>query len=421
MPLYRAGCPPTEENGAHSENERSCGRSGHNYAVERAMKRKTMWVAGATVVALVLVLAVLVGRGEGATSEYRFVQVERGDVLTTVSSTGKLQATRTVNVGTQVSGQVAELMVDFNDRVEAGQLIARIDPTLPLQEVRSAEANLRRSRAELEQAAREFERSRKLHAEQVVTTSELEQAEYQYSVAQASHNSAEINLERARRNLAYTEIRSPVDGVVVERNVDQGQTVASSLSTPTLFMIAEDLSRMEILATVDESDIGRIEAGQEARFTVQAYPDETFTGVVSQVRLQSQLQENVVSYMVVVSVANEEQRLLPGMTATVDFVVNRADDVLLVSNTALRFRPTQAMLRQATPPRGAGATLWYVDDAGRLQVAAVETGSSDMQNTAIRGEDVREGMQVIAAVTGDVAPAGENPFQQEGGRRRGGF
>ena len=402
------------------------------------LKNRKVWLIPAALV-VALLFWVVVKRGEAGESEYRFVEVERGNVVQVVSATGALQATQTVEVGTQVSGQVAQIFVDFNDRVQAGQLIARIDPTLPLQEVRSAEANVQRVQAELSQTQRELERARQLHEQQVVTDSELEQAEYAHAVARASYSSAQVSLERARRNLQYTEIRAPVNGVVIERVIEVGQTVAASMSAPRLFVIAEDLGHMEILASVDESDIGRIHDGQEVRFTVQAYPDEEFTGVVEQVRLQSAMTENVVSYMVVVRVGNDSGRLLPGMTATVDFVIERAEGGLVVPNSALRFRPTAEMLAQigadtalaAGAPRAGGpragagrrmrgqamgesttGTLWVLGENGRLDTLTVRTGLTDGQSTMVFGDNIQEGMEVIAAVTSTDAAAA-NPFQAQ--------
>ena len=398
------------------------------------LKNRKFWLIPAAL-GLALLLWVVVRRGEAGESEYRFVEVERGDVVQVVSSTGTLQATQTVEVGTQVSGQVAQIFVDFNDRVQAGQLIARIDPTLALQEVRSAEANVERVAAELAQTQRDLERARGLHEQQVVTDAELEQAQYAQAVARASYSSALVSLERARRNLAYTEIRAPVNGVVIERAIEVGQTVAASMSAPKLFVIAEDLAQMEILAAVDESDIGRIHEGQEVKFTVQAYPDDEFAGTVSQVRLQSTMQENVVSYQVVVAVANATGRLLPGMTATVDFVIERAEGGLVVANSALRFRPTEEMLAQiggaavdsapAGQPaaraggrrvRGAAGgqqsgTLWVLDENGRLDTMTVRTGLTDGQRTMIYGDQLEQGMEVIAAVTSTETGGAASPFQ----------
>jgi len=278
-----------------------------------------------------------------ATPTYRFASIERGDIEAAVSATGTLSAVTTVQVGTQVSGRIVELLVDFNDRVKKGQLIARVDPTLTEQAVRDAQAGLERSMAELEQREREFKRNQQLFERKVLTEVEFNNAKYQFDVAKASVKSAQVALDRAKQNLSYTQIYAPIDGIVVERTVELGQTVVASMSTPQLFLIANDLSQMQILASVDESDIGSITEGQDVRFTVQAYPNQHFTGQVKQVRLQSKTTENVVNYTVVVLVNNTSGKLLPGMTATLDFLTGTATDALLVPNAALRFRPTEEM------------------------------------------------------------------------------
>lgn len=275
---------------------------------------------------------------------YRYVSVEQGDLEAVVASTGTLDAVTTVQVGTQVSGIISHIYVDFNDRVRRGQIIARIDTTLLVSAVKEAQTTLQRNKAQLRQAEREYERIKKLFDRQFVTEVEFNKVTYDLDIAKAAIQSAEISLDRAERNLGYATIYAPIDGVVIERNVDAGQTVAASLSAPQLFLIANDLAQMEILASVDESDIGFIKEGQSARFTVQAYPDDSFEGIVRQVRLQSNMQENVVNYTVVIDVSNEEGTLLPGMTATVEFLIETATDVMKISNAALRFQPPEDML-----------------------------------------------------------------------------
>src|SRR5918998_3556615 len=292
------------------------------------------------------------------TPAYRFAAVERGSLQSAVSATGALSAVRTVQVGTQVSGQVSGIYVDFNDRVRKGQLLARIDPTLQQQAVEEARAGLERAEAQLSLAQAEYARNKQLFDAKIVTASEFGTVQSNFSVQQANVKSARIALERAQKNLAYTNIYAPIDGVIVERNVDVGQTVAASLSAPQLFLIANDLSQMQILASVSESDIGSIKEGQPAKFTVQSYPDQTFRGTVEQVRLQSKTQDNVVNYTAVVRVQNENGRLLPGMTATVKFLTASADSVLLVPNAALRYTPsaeelTAAGIDPAARPAGA--------------------------------------------------------------------
>lgn len=412
-------------------------------------------------IAIALVLVVTAGTiwystqaGTEVSTEYRYVQMERGDLESVVASTGNLEAVQTVQVGTQVSGIIEAIYVDFNDRVRKGQLIARIDTTLLVSTIRDAEATLRRNQAQLDFAKNELKRVSGLFEKQYATEVELNQAQYDVDLAEANLESARISLERAQRNLGYSRVYSPIKGVVIERNVEPGQTVAASMSTPQLFLIANDLSKLQILASVDESDIGLIEEGQNARFMVQAYDDAIFEGVVRQVRLQSAVTENVVTYTVVIDVDNADGRLLPGMTATVDFLIDRAEDVLKVPNAALRFRPTENMMAQlrermeaqrgqaeagegSARPAGGGAAqrpgasgqagpggfgnggsdfamLWYFDDNDQLQIARARTGITDGTMTEVMGEGLEDGMQIIAGVSEVETEGGlSNPFSND--------
>jgi HlyD family secretion protein len=382
------------------------------------MNKKRSVIAVA-LVALIAVIGMLVYRAAYAKQapQYRLVQVERGDMQSTVSATGTLGAVSTVSVGTQVSGQVADLLVDYNDHVRKGQLLARIDPTLAQQAVTDAEANLAKVRAQALQASRDEARNRQLANDGLIATIALEQSQSSSVVAGADVRSAQVAVDRARQNLAYTNIYAPIDGVVVDRNVNKGQTVAASLSAPQLFLIANDLSQMQILAQVGESDIAQIKEGQPAQFTVQALPGQTFKGTVQQVRLQSATTDNVVNYTVVVSVSNPENKLLPGMTARVNFLTNSANNVLKVSNAALRFRPattatTTAKTATATTATSAqqksgasrgqrsqqGGTLYTLDAKGQPQAIRVQTGVTDGTMTEVQGTGVAEGMKVIAGI-----------------------
>jgi HlyD family secretion protein len=396
---------------------------------------------------------------------FRFATVERGDLQALVSATGTLNAVTTVSVGTQVSGQVSALLVDFNAHVKKGQLLARIDPTLAQQAVADAQANLEKLQAQANQSSRDQARNRELSASGLIATSALEQGGAALQVAQASETSARVALQRAQQNLSYTSIWAPIDGVVVERNVNVGQTVAASLSAPQLFLIANDLAHMQILAQVGESDIDRIKQGQPVNFTVQALPGRTFTGAVQQVRLQSTTVDNVVNYTVVVTVENPGGQLLPGMTARVDFLVKSAVNVLKVANAALRYKPSDELLTQlgasptptdatttsltrvaATTGTGAPAgdmrarrdqggrsasgvgTLYSLDPQGKLRVARVLTGISDGASTEVRGQDLAEGMKVIDGLASSTAAGAQKPAanplagaqQSGGGRGRGG-
>jgi HlyD family secretion protein len=402
------------------------------------MKHKGIWIAAAGVVVAAAVTWAALRSARSAAPGYRLATLERGNVESIISATGKLGAVTTVQVGTQVSGQVSAIYADFNQHVKKGQLIARIDPTLQQQAVREAEAGLGGTQAGLDKAAADHARDTKLHDRQMISDIEFSVSTYALAMAQANAKSGQVALERARRNLAYTSIYAPIDGIVIERNVDVGQTVAASLSAPQIFLIANDLSQMQILASVDESDVGQIHEGMAAHFTVQADPKETFTGVVRQLRLQSTTTENVVNYTVVVAAKNPDGKLLPGMTATVAFLTGSATGVFTVPNAALRLRPTPAMLAQtgspgaggtpeaAASPRPAGARaarngqsgslLWYVGADGKLATTRVRVGISDGQKTEVEGASLTAGMKVVIGTSSgstSASPAASSPFQQQ--------
>jgi HlyD family secretion protein len=389
---------------------------------------------------IALAAVILVGSGwfykraDGSEAPiYRTATVRRGSVRPTVSATGALSAVKTIQVGTQVSGQVAAIYVDFNQHVRRGQLLATIDPALQNQAVEEAQAQLERALAIMNQAEGDYARNKQLFEWKVITASEFSAVRSNFAVQQAAVKSARIALQRARQNLAYTRIYAPIDGVIVERNVDVGQTVAANFSTPQLFLIANDLSDMQILALIDESDIGTIRNGQPVQFTVQAYPDEIFSGTVQQVRLQSKTQDNVVNYTTVVGVKNNTGKLLPGMTATVQFLTGDAENVLIVPNAALRVKPTPAMLAQAKNasalddgPNAGSALLWTFDNGGMLKAVRVRTGLSDETNTEVAGQNLAAGTRIVIGVvdaggaTNDAAP--RNPFEspRPGGGDKGG-
>ena len=339
------------------------------------MNRKRVLIAVAALVALMAILGFVLRSRRNGDTTFRTGKIEQGNIEQTVSATGQLSAVKTVQVGTQVSGLLAGIFADFNDRVTKGQLLARIDPTLQEQAVRDAQAQLERAQAQLRQAQQEYNRNAPLARDKFISASEFGTVQVNLSVAQAAVKSAQVTLDRARQNLSYTNIYAPISGVVVERNVDVGQTVAASLSAPTLFLIAQDLSQMQILASVDESDISSIKEGQPVKFTVQSYAGRTFTGNVEQVRLQSKTTDNVVSYTAVVTLANPDGKLLPGMTATVEFVTGAASNVLTVPNAALRFKPSADELEESGLPANAGTdTTRRQRGAGGAGGASATTG-----------------------------------------------
>src|SRR5262245_57932133 len=292
--------------------------------------------------------------------------ISRGDVVDTVGATGTLQAVTTVQVGTQVSGTISELHADFNSLVKKGQVLARLDPSLFQTQIEQAKANLVRSQADLERqrvalddANTKLTRAKELSARQLLAKSDLDAAQVAARAAEAQLKSSEAQITQAQAslnqnqvNLEHTVIEAPIDGLVISRNVDVGQTVAASMQAPTLFVLAADLTKMQVVANLDESDVGRIRPGQVVTFRVDAYPSETFRGSVSQVRLNPIVQQNVVTYATVINVPNNELKLKPGMTANVNVEIARSSNVLRVPNSSLRFRPTNEMYAAIgqTPP-----------------------------------------------------------------------
>lgn len=278
--------------------------------------------------------------------EFKFEVLERGNLENIVSSTGTLSAVGTVEVGSQISGIVDKVNVDYNDQVKKGQILAVIDKTLLETAVRDAEASLAKAKAQLAQAETEYQRNQNLLEKGYISEMTVLNDKTTVEASKAAVISAEAAVKKARINLRYAEIRSPIDGTVIARSVEAGQTISASQSAPTLFTIAQNLNQMQIEASVDESDIGQIKEGMTARFTVQAYTDETFTGTVRQIRLEPKTVQSVVNYTVMVDAMNDKGLLLPGMTATVEFIIDERQDVLLIPNTALSFRPSEALMAQ---------------------------------------------------------------------------
>ena len=382
---------------------------------------------------------------------YEATEATRGRVASQVTATGTLSPVVTVEVGSQVSGRIQELLVDFNSQVKKGQVVARIDPELIKSDVAKAKANLSAARAAVSRADAEridakkkFERMGAMASQELVARAEVETAQATYDTAIAGVSSAKAALTQAsaalkqqETNLTYTTIRSPIDGVVISRDVSVGQTVAASLQAPKLFTIAEDLAQMEVHTSVAESDVGSLKEGMAVEFTVDAFPAERFAGTVKQVRYSPTTVQNVVTYDAVVAVDNAELKLRPGMTADVTFMVQERDDALLVPNAALRFRPpdapadAQRPARDATASRqarGAGAgrgnrasrrVVWKLGLDGKPVAAHVEIGISDGRQTEIVSGDLAPGDKVITATAGQAPPAGAQPQQQQqrGGNR----
>ncbi|MCK5443171.1 MAG: efflux RND transporter periplasmic adaptor subunit [Maribacter sp.] len=286
---------------------------------------------------------------EARNLDYTYTSLQKGDIEASVSSTGTLEAINTVDVGTQISGTIAKIYVDYNDRVRAGQLLAEMDMKLLDASLQSAKANLAVSQAQLNQAQDQYKRDKVLFEKKVIAEQEHNNSKYTYEQAKSANEAARASMTIVQVNIGHAKITSPINGIVIEKAVDEGQTVAASFATPTMFVIAEDLSKMQILADVDESDIGYIKDGMQVRFKIQTYPDDEFYGKVSQIRLQPIEINNVVNYQVVINVDNKKRLLIPGMTTNIEFITDTAKNVWVINNSALRFRPSEAMLEEIKP------------------------------------------------------------------------
>ena len=367
--------------------------------------------------------------------KYRTAKVERGDLVSAVASTGNLAAVVTVQVGTQVSGTIQRLFVDFNSQVKKGQVIAQIDPSLFNAQVEqshgnflNSQANVLKAKADLTDTKRTLERNRQLVKEGIVSQSDFDTAETKFHEAQATLQAFQGSViqtrgaySQAQTNLKYATIRSPVDGTVVSRNVDVGQTVAASFQTPTLFTIAQDLTKMEIDTSVDEADISRIRVGQPASFTVDSYPESRFTGTVSQVRNAPVVAQNVVTYVVVVSVDNKDLKLKPGMTANVRIETARKENVLKLPSAALRFKPKGAKGGKGTAEgkdkpagtdarkgkMGAGQQVFIPGPEGKAVAVTVKTGiSNDGQVELVEGSLKENDDVIIEQISSAKKPGG---------------
>lgn len=360
-------------------------------------------------VGLLIIMVVVIGgylllKKNKNNIRYRTEEATRGDIVSSVTATGTVNPVTTVLVGTQVSGTIKHIYVDFNSPVKKGQIVAQIDPAIFEAQVEqsranlfAAQANLQKAEATLLDAERTRERNKTLYSKNLIARSDLDTAETNYEIAKAQVEASRAQVEQAKAslkmaetNLMYTRIVSPVDGIVISRNVDVGQTVAASFQTPTLFTIAQDLTKMQIDCNVSEADIGRVRKGQDVEFTVDAYPDTIFKGKVYQIRNAPITIQNVVTYDVVVKVENPELKLKPGMTANVSIIIETKKDVLKIPNAALRFRPPE-LTRDKRTMKGKG--VWVIEK-GKLFRKEITLGISDGSYTEV-SSGLKEGDRVI--------------------------
>jgi HlyD family secretion protein len=424
-------------------------------------KRKTIITGLIVVLAIVGGVAFFVSKGKVEDPKWLTVKVSRGDLNVVVTATGTVAADTTIQVGTQVSGTIAQLFVDWNSHVRKGQVMAKLDTTFLWASVEVAESNLQKAQVNADQAKVTFDRVKQLFDRNLDSQADYDAASATYESARSDVKTAQTALDQAHINLNYATIKAPISGVVISRAVDVGQTVAASFSTPTLFTIANDLSRMQVQALVDEGDVGNVKVGQNVTFTVDAYPTQVFKGSVSQIRLQPTTVQNVVEYTVIIEAPNPGLRLMPGMTANITVNIAEAKDVLKVPTTALRFTPPRDYLAQMmnqlpdsvkqkiqrrreqsggnadggmavgggmNGAMGGGQTaqtrdltpgsyfrVWVVNGK-QIKPMRVLLGLSDGTNTEVQG-DLKEGDEIAVGTLLQTASTQQsNPFQG-GGRR----
>ena len=417
------------------------------------MKGRRVLLVIVVIAAVAASIGIYLKRENGKSEpKYRTEIAGVGDVAETVSATGTISAVTTVQVGSQVSGIVAQLYADFNSPVKKGQLIAELDPTPFLAQVEQRQADLVGAQVQARNADVQFQRTKRLVEQGLTPEADFDTAKANFDAATAQAAQSEAALRQARTNLSYAKIYSPIDGVVVARQYDVGQTVAASFQAPTLFTIAEDLTKMQVQADVDQSDISRVSVGQTARFTVDAYADQPFRGQISQIRLNATQNQNVITYPVIIDVPNPDAKLKPKMTADVTIEVAHVSEVLRVPNAALRFRPIETekgaegeadgapaaakgKAKAGRFERAAGAlassrggaarrgqTVYVLDAAGEPQARSVRTGITDGRFTAIVDGDVKQGDRIVTGLATARSEQsgtfpGMGPGRGPGGRR----
>ena len=397
-------------------------------------------------------------RSQGNGVAYQTAELKRGELLVSISATGTVEPEEVIDVGAQVAGRIVSFgtdakgkIVDYGSLVEAGTVVARIDDSLYAADVAqteaqllSSKAGLQRTQADLSQAEQNWKRAKQLGPSEALAQTSYEGYESAYKIAlaqvavsEAAIKQAEAAVTRARRNLGYCTITSPVKGIIIDRRVNTGQTVVASLNAPSLFLLAKDLTRVQVWVAVNEADIGKIHPGQPVTFTVDAFPGETFRGEVGKIRLNASMTQNVVTYTVEITTDNADGRLLPYLTANIQFQLQKMSNVLQAPNAALRWSPPakegagEGGMKKGGMERGKGPAsaqvpvngiLWVVDENQKPRQVEVQTGASDGINTVVEGADLREGMPVVIGVrlpnSGNGKDEGANPFTPKLGRSK---
>jgi HlyD family secretion protein len=398
------------------------------------MKNKKLWMGIGAVVIIALIVWLLSGGKKEQKTEFETAKVERQNIHTSITATGTIEPVTSVTVGTQVSGIVSKLYVDYNSVVKKGQIIAELDKTNLISELNTAKANLSSAQSTLNYEQANYSRYKTLYDKGLVSADEYESARLSYDKARQQVATSRESVQKAQTNLGYATITSPIDGVVLSKSVEEGQTVAASFNTPELFTIAKDLTDMRVIADIDEADIGGVKEGQRVSFTVDAFPDDKFEGQVTQVRQQATTESNVVTYEVVISAPNYDLKLKPGLTANVTIFTMEKDNMLAVPAKALRFMPNEALLQkdQKIEDVEAPTKVWTLE-GNTFKAHAVQTGTTNgMVTEIVSGID--EGTEVLVdfTISGGEASGQEqqtsNPFmprprnnnnnKQQGGQSR---
>lgn len=372
-------------------------------------KKKWMLIVACVVVLAAIVYALTGGKKEAPVMDYETARVEKATIGNSVTATGTIEPVTKVEVGTQVSGIIDKIYVDYNSVVHKGQIIAELDKTNLMSELNSAKSNLAGAKSDLDYQRANYKRIKALYDKELVSGNEYDTALLSLRQAESTYAQRKEAVSKAQTNLGYAIITSPIDGIIISKAVEEGQTVAASYSTPTLFTIAQDLTDMRVIADVDEADIGEVEVGQRVSFTVDAYPGETFEGKVTQVRLEATTESNVVTYEVVISASNKDLKLKPGLTANVTIFTLERNNIVSVPTKALRFTPTKEMLNPGEKIEDCqGAHKVWVREGKTLKAYAVKTGITNGTRTQIVS-GIKEGAEVIVEMKAASADA-----EQEG-------
>lgn len=376
-------------------------------------KKKWMLIVACVVVLAAIVYALTGGKKEAPVMDYETARVEKATIGNSVTATGTIEPVTKVEVGTQVSGIIDKIYVDYNSVVHKGQIIAELDKTNLMSELNSAKSNLAGAKSDLDYQRANYKRIKALYDKELVSGNEYDTALLSLRQAESTYAQRKEAVSKAQTNLGYAIITSPIDGIIISKAVEEGQTVAASYSTPTLFTIAQDLTDMRVIADVDEADIGEVEVGQRVSFTVDAYPGETFEGKVTQVRLEATTESNVVTYEVVISASNKDLKLKPGLTANVTIFTMERNNIVSVPTKALRFTPTKEMLNPGEKIEDCqGAHKVWVREGKTLKAYAVKTGITNGTRTQIVS-GIKEGAEVIvemkaASADAEQVNAGDN-------------